>query len=599
MLPHIGRPRRRRSIPTPKALATLIVAAAASVVLTGTSSAVAGAGQSGPTDLYASPTGTATSGCSISAPCSLLAAQAVVRSRTPSMKSDITVRLRGGTYRLTSTWAFSSAAHDSGRNGHRVIYAAYPGETPLISGAKQLTGWSLHDPAKNIWSAPASGLKTRELYVNGARAQLSRGPANPGGWGTPTSTGLVAPDSSMASWPDIVGTEVVSENTWMHKSCPITAASGPDITLAQPCYHNTRLPFNFKSGAVVGQSPFNVSWVQNAYELLSMPGQFYLDSLHGTMYYVPRPGEDLATADVEAPVLQTLVQGSGTATSPLSNITFSGLTFAYATWLDPALPTGYAEGQAGWHITGDNLTEVPMEDLTRTPGNIRFDHDSNLKFDRGAFTHLGAVGLELQPGSKNATILGNRFTDIGSNALQIGSVDTVDRHPAPADQVSGNTVRDNAITFAGQVYRSAVGVFVGFTTGTTVTHNAIGQLPYSAISVNLGWEGTTYSGGATITYNEIFQDMVGGLDDGGALYTQLPMTSPSVMKYNYLHDEARTGGAPLYLDSTAGNWTVQYNVLQTGSAASRNIQNCCGVPAQHNTVQYNYSNASGAPHTAG
>ena len=40
----------------------------------------------------------------------------------------------------------------------------------------------------------------------------------------------------------------------------------------------------------------------------------------------------MTTADVEAPVLQTLVQGVGTATSSLRDITFSGLTFAYATW---------------------------------------------------------------------------------------------------------------------------------------------------------------------------------------------------------------------------------------------------------------------------
>jgi hypothetical protein len=548
-----------------------------------------------PVELYAAPNGTATKGCTLSAPCSLSAVQTLVRGLTPAMTSDIVVRLRGGTYRLADTWAFSDAAGDSGRNGHHVRYDAYPGETPVISGAKQLTGWSLHDAAKNIWSAPAPDVKTRELYVDGVRAQLASGPVDPGGWGTPTSTGLVAPDGGMASWPDIVGTEVVSENVWVHKSCPITAASGRDITLAQPCYRNSQVPYNFKSGAVIGQNPFNVSWVQNAYELLGTPGQFYLDSANSTMYYVPRPGEDLATADVEAPVLQTLVKGSGTASSPLSNITFAGLTFAYATWLDAALPTGYAEGQAGWHITGDNLTEVPMEDLTATPGEIRFDHDTGIEFDGDTFTHLGSVGLELAPGSKNATIVGNRFTDIGSNAVQIGSVDTVDRHPAVADQVSGNTLRDNAITFAGQEYRSAVGVFLGYTLGTTVTHNAIGQLPYTAISVNLGWEGTSYSGGATITHNEIFQDM-GVLQDGGALYSQMPMTSPSVMKYNWLHDEKSTGGAPLYLDSTAGNWTAQYNVLQTGEDSSRNIQNCCGVAAQHNTVQYNYSNASGAIH---
>jgi hypothetical protein len=544
--------------------------------------------------LYASPAATLTSGCTISAPCSLDGVQGVVRSMTASMTGDIVVDLRGGIYRRTSTWTFSDAAGDSGRNGYRVIYQAYPGETPEISGAERITGWTLHDSSKNIWSASVGTLRTRELYVNGVRAQLDRGPANPSGW-SQTATGLTAPDASMASWPDIAGTEVVSENTWVHKSCPITAASGTAITLAQPCYTNAELPYDFKSGAVVDQYPFNVSWVQNAYELLGTPGQFYLDSKTGTLYYVPRPGEDLATADVEAPVLQTLVSGSGTGSSPLSDITFSGLTFEHATWLAPATSEGYAEGQAQWRITGSGLTQVPMSDLTRTPGQITFNHDSNIVFSGDTFTHLATVGLELGIGSKNDTVIGNRFTDIGGNGLQIGSVDTVDRTAAPADQVTGNTVQDNAITFTGQVYRSAVGIFVGYTTGTTITHNVLGNMPYTAISVNLGWEGTSYSGGATVTYNEIYQDM-GVLNDGGALYTQMPMTTRSVMEYNWLHDEDYTGGAPLYLDSTTANWTVENNVLQTGSAASRNIQNCCGVPATDNTVEYNYSNGSGTLH---
>jgi hypothetical protein len=574
------------------------VLAAATAAAFGTGSLVAlapAASASTQITLYASATASATSGCTLSAPCSLDGAQNVVRGLTPTMTGDIVVNLRGGVYRRSTTWSFSSAAHDSGTSGYRVIYQAYPGETPEISGAKQIAGWTLHDSAKNIWSASVgTSLRTRELYVDGVRAQIARGPSNPSGW-SPTSTGLTAPDSSMASWPDVVGAEVVSENTWVHKSCPVTAASGRAITLAQPCYTNAELPYNFASGAVINQYPYNVSWVQNAYELLSRPGQFYLNSSTGTLYYIPRPGENLASADVEAPIVQTLVSGSGTGSSLLSNVTFSGLTFEHTTWLVPSTSEGYAEGQAGWRITGSGLTQVPMSDLTRTPGNITFDHDSNLIFSGDTFTHLATVGLEFGRGSKNNTVIGSRFTDIGSNAVQIGSVDTPDRTAAGWDQVSGNTVTDNAITFAGQVYRSAVGVFVGYTTGTTISHNAIGQLPYTAISVNLGWEGTSYSGGASVTYNEIFQDMR-VLDDGGALYTQMSMSSPSVMKYNWLHDEDYTGGAPLYLDSTAGNWTVQYNVLQTGSEASRNIQNCCGVPAKNNIVQFNYSNGSGTLH---
>jgi hypothetical protein len=128
VLARLTRPRRHRLIPNLKVLAMLIDAAVAGVsLLVGTSLPVAAASSPAPTDLYLSPTGTATSGCSVSAPCSLLAARAVVRSLTPSMTSDIVVRLRGGTYRLGATWAFSDAAHDAGRNGHRVIYASNPG----------------------------------------------------------------------------------------------------------------------------------------------------------------------------------------------------------------------------------------------------------------------------------------------------------------------------------------------------------------------------------------------------------------------------------------------------------------------------------------
>src|SRR3979409_1155594 len=102
--------------------------------------------------LYAAAPSSATSGCTISAPCSLDGAQKVVRRLTPSMTGDIVVDLRGGVYRRSTTWSFSSAAHDSGMRGHRVIYQAYPGETPEISGARQIAGWALRDSAKNIWS---------------------------------------------------------------------------------------------------------------------------------------------------------------------------------------------------------------------------------------------------------------------------------------------------------------------------------------------------------------------------------------------------------------------------------------------------------------
>jgi hypothetical protein len=65
-----------------------------------------------------------------------------------------------------------------------------------------------------------------------------------------------------------------------------------------------------------------------------------------------RGGERLATADVEAPALATLVEERGTAAAPVHDITVSGVRFEYATWLGPSSPDGFSEIQAGYQITG-------------------------------------------------------------------------------------------------------------------------------------------------------------------------------------------------------------------------------------------------------
>jgi len=58
-----------------------------------------------------------------------------VRTVNGNMKSDIYVYLRGGTYNITETITFGP--QDSGTNGYRIYYMAYPGETPVLSGANK------------------------------------------------------------------------------------------------------------------------------------------------------------------------------------------------------------------------------------------------------------------------------------------------------------------------------------------------------------------------------------------------------------------------------------------------------------------------------
>ena len=63
---------------------------------------------------------------------------------------------------------------DSGREGHDVVYSAYPGETVILSGAIQATGWTF-DSTLGIYTANlGSPCETRQLYVNGTRAERAQ-----------------------------------------------------------------------------------------------------------------------------------------------------------------------------------------------------------------------------------------------------------------------------------------------------------------------------------------------------------------------------------------------------------------------------------------
>ncbi len=83
----------------------------------------------------------------------------------------IRVLIRGGTYYLPSTWTFT--AEDSGSAGTPILYANYPGETPVISGGRLLTNWRTGPNGSWEMTLP-SGVYFTQLWVNGARRYRPR-----------------------------------------------------------------------------------------------------------------------------------------------------------------------------------------------------------------------------------------------------------------------------------------------------------------------------------------------------------------------------------------------------------------------------------------
>ena len=524
-------------------------------------------------DLYVSPTlGHDNGNGSPSRPFRTLAeARDHVRTINPHMQRDIHVELESGTYQLTSTFTLTAA--DSGSNGHSIVYQAAPGAAPVVSGGSSVTGWTLADPAHNVYKAHVGDIDTRQLYVNGELETRAKSGDNPAGF-TKTATGYTITDTSMDSWKNQSSLEVVSAWGWMLYRCPVQSIVGTTMTMQQPCFHNANLH--------QGEEIQNPTWLENARELLDTPGEWYLDRSAGDLYYMPKAGQNLATATVTVPRVQDLVDLNGTLGHPVANVGFQGITFSYATWLAPSSADGLVEGQAGFRIVGSNN---PTFDSTRlnwvkTPGAVNVSYGHSVSFTGNTFTHLGAVGLNLNTGTQGTRITGNVFKEIAATGIQVGGTDVIDHHPGDTRSITkDNTVDNNVVTQVADQYRGSVGILVGYTDHTVITHNKVHDLPYSGISVGWGW-GLTDQGGDTnypgnsgvpvyttpttsrdnvVSDNEI-SDIMKSQADGGAIYT-LSSDPGGLVSGNYIHGVPAPAYGAIYQDEGSRYWTTTRNAL--------------------------------------
>jgi len=506
-------------------------------------------------EVIVSPNGSGND-CNLSNPCSLTDGKDKVRTLNTNMSADIIVYLRGGTYALSET--FQLTAEDSGTNGFNVYYKAYPGEKPILSGGIPLTGWSLHDSELGIYRTEVpTTLETRQLYVNGVRAIRAKGGELPGA--VKTETGYTTTDQSMAGWKNADDIEFVFRKLWMESRCGVSSITGGNITMDQPCFTAVN-----GRGVIVD----NPTWIENAYELLDEEGEWYLDRAEHFLYYKPRTGENINSAEVIVPVLETLVKGVGTLDAPIKNIVFEGLTFAYATWLQPNGTLGYREIQANIMPPHDWHNSFHAYDDLKVPANVTISGGHNIRFERNSFEHLGAVGLNIDYGAKDNQIQGNIFRDISGNAIMLGDLKEADYLPGDERRlVSGNEITNNFITKIGAEYHGSVGIWVGYTKNTTVAHNELTDLPYSGISIGWGW-GEVDEGGyynyptpTIMENNRILNNKIWNVMhtviDGAGIYS-LSASRNQLIAGNVIYD-VHTHGA-IYLDNKSRYNTVSNNV---------------------------------------
>jgi hypothetical protein len=554
--------------------------AAAGLVAAGTLATLASpAAAAVMTTLVVSPAGSGTA-CSSAQPCSLAQAQAAVRASAPSMTGDIVVQLAGGTYTLSAPLTFTAA--DSGTGGHAVSWQAASGARPVISGGQKVTGWTVADSGQNIWrAAVGTGFDTRQLYVDGRLATRARTQVNRGDF-TASATGLSFTNGALSYLNNLANksrVEVESVDSFTDRYVPVQTIAGNTLTMQQPAWNNNTWGYDTLS------RPFRAGpmYLTNAREFLDSAGEWYLDTAAGNLYYKPLAGQDMATADVELPRLESLLRVGGTYAAPAHNISFTGLQFANTSWLQPSTSQGYADQQTGayiyggWNRPSDALTscqsgcqlfEATRPAWRQMPAAVQVSAASAITFAGNRYTNLGQVGLGIGNdanahgtgvglGASNITVTGNTFDYLAAGGIVVGGVQADAHHPSDSRMTNSNiVVSNNVIHDVAIDYRSHVGLLMTYTAGSSIANNEVYNLPYSGIALGYGW-GANDPGGS--------QDYVDrGLYNYQPKYTTATVAANNRVTANYVHDvvQQMTDGGAFYNLSANPGTTVNQNYFR-------------------------------------
>jgi hypothetical protein len=313
----------------------------------------------------------------------------------------------------------------------------------------------------------------------------------------------------------------------------------------------------------------------------SEPGEWYYDHGVGKLYYVPMPGETIATNDAVLPVTYQFLRFNGVPEEGkfVANLAFRGLTFRYADWVQPEQNGKYFDpylSEEKWRPQ-DSTSQImafyrPVNKMAGTaqsaiyaPGVISLVGTRNVAILDSRIEHTGFFGINLAEGCQHNTLEGNVLTDLGGGGVKIDGPE----YPSPAAKFTGeNRVTDNVVRGGGRVFMSAPGVIVTHGFSNLIAHNEISD--FYQIGISVGWEWgrePTVSRDNRIEYNHIFHLGQGLSSDLAGVYT-LGVQPGTMVRYNLIHDvrHKQCGGWGVYTAGGSANILIESNIIHDVSA---------------------------------
>lgn len=475
-------------------------------------------------------------------------------------QGGVTVWLRGGVYRMDKT--FNLGVQDSGTAGAPVLYRSAPGEEVRLAGGKQVPSIAFKpatdvealdrlDPAARGKVVQADlkavgitdyGRLTRrggierntlpaalELFFNDRPMPLARWPNK--GWTKIASVPAAGPKGERFSYegdrPKRWGR---AEDIWVHgymnrnwcdtyEQVAVLDPEGREVVTREP--HDYR---GYKAG-----QRFRFL---NVLEELDEPGEWYVDTVAGTLYFWPP--EPIA----QGRVCVSLLEKPLVALRGCEHVTLRGLILECTRGCGVEIVGGSHNRVAGCTLRNIGTVGVTIgvveADLER-----RVYTDTTFKGDAG--TDNGVLSCEIH--------------DTGEYGIILGGGDRKTLEPGRNYAVNNDIYR-----FGRWVRTCRPAVFL-CGVGNRVAHNRMHDAPHTAV---LFW-GNDH----VLEFNEVYR-VCTDTGDAGAFYIGRDWSQRgNVIRYNHFHDLAATleeeqgfnGVMAVYLDDQASGTTVFGNVL--------------------------------------